>query len=562
MMARFSMFLSRSRGRDGHVRRLAATITGAILLALTVAAPLDRARAAAETGDVEPERLAILIGNGSYPNVYDTPNAPNDARDIGDKLSEMGFAVVVATDVSKDGFLELLDGMKERLDAADSVVFYYAGHGFQFGGENYLVPTSARLENESDIVEQTVKLADVIARLQDRQRPTLIFLDACRDNPLGSEREAGLAQLDGGDSTFIAFATQPGAVTADGDARNSPFAQALLAHLERPGLSVSDLMIEVRTTVEALTLGRQTPWDQSSLRQQFYFAEAPEIDPSVLEANFMAILGRPELQDELRIRLASSDPNALHSFIMSYSGEGASTTRSLDTGLPTAGAPGEADPKATLGEAKDAKPVQLATLAPAAAAATTASKPQVEVAVQNGLAALLSPGGSKDGGLGEKELARRVQTELARLGCYRMGIDGLWGRGSQKAMNDYNGERGKSYPVDAPSMDALTSLFLDSGRVCKAPVVRKAPATASLTTKGSSGAKSSGGSKKATTKSRSRTKTASRTPARSAPKATPKRSSAKKKAAPRRTATKAAKPRAPAKLPPDISGGIGIGGIF
>ena len=544
----------------GSARRVGSLAIGLLfLLVVAMLGPLDRAFAAAETGDVEPERLAILVGNGSYPNVYDTPNAPNDARDIGDKLSEMGFAVVVATNVSRDGFLELLDGMKERLDAAESVVFYYAGHGFQFEGENYLVPTSARLENETDITEQTVKLADVISRLQDRQRPTLIFLDACRDNPLGSGREAGLAQLDGGDSTFIAFATQPGAVTADGDARNSPFAQALLAHLDRPGLSVSDLMIKVRTTVEALTLGRQTPWDQSSLRQQFYFAEAPEIDPSVLEANFMAILGRPELQDELRVRLASSDPNALHSFIMSYSDDGASATRSLDAGLPVGGAAGEADPKAALG---GNKPVQLATLSPTKAAQGTA-KP--EVAVQNGLAALLSPGGGNDGGLGEKELARRVQTELARLGCYRMGIDGLWGRGSQKAMNDYNKERGKAFTVEAPSMDALTGLFLDSGRVCKAPVVKKAPATASLTTKGSSRAKSSSSSRKKATKpsksrakTKSRTKTAARTPAKKKAVKSSRRSSAKKAT----TRRAAAKPKAPAKLPPDISGGIGIGGIF
>ena len=539
----------------GNAPRVGSLAVGLLLLfVMAMLGPLDCAFAAAETGDVEPERLAILVGNGSYPNVYDTPNAPNDARDIGGKLSEMGFAVVVATDVSKEGFLELLDGMKERLDAAESVVFYYAGHGFQFEGENYLVPTSARLENEADITGQTVKLADVISRLQDRQRPTLIFLDACRDNPLGSGREAGLAQLDGGDSTFIAFATQPGAVTADGDARNSPFAQALLAHLDRPGLSVSDLMIKVRTTVEALTLGRQTPWDQSSLRQQFYFAEAPEIDPSVLEANFMAILGRPELQDELRVRLASSDPNALHSFIMSYSDDGASTTRSLDTGLPVGSAAGEADPKAALG---GNKPVQLATLSPTAAAGGTA-KP--EVAVQNGLATLLSPGGGNNGGLGEKELARRVQTELARLGCYRMGIDGLWGRGSQKAMNDYNKERGKSFVVEAPSMDALTGLFLDSGRVCKAPVVKKAPATASLTTKGSSRATSSSSSRKKVTKpTKSRTKTAARTPSKKKA-ATSSRRSSPKKAAPRRAA--ASKPRAPAQLPPDISGGIGIGGIF
>lgn len=241
----------------------------------------------------EAKRLALVIGNADYVTVPKLKNAAKDATDVADALRRLGFEVTLLTDLRSADLAAEIDVFAAEAQTAESTVFYYAGHAFQMSGVNYLVPVDAALQSREAIRTETWNLDGIIARLQDRKRQTLVFLDACRNDPVpqsvrGSGAADGLARMQTGVGTFVAFATEPGAVTYDGagDAPNSPFTASLLKNIETPGLSISDMMIRVRNEVSETTGGRQTPWDQSSLREQFYFQAATEQKQELTEADY------------------------------------------------------------------------------------------------------------------------------------------------------------------------------------------------------------------------------------------------------------------------------------
>ena len=257
-------------------------------------------------------RLAIVIGNSNYQStrLEHLANAANDATKLAESLKRLNFDVLIQTDLSAAGFAKLFRDADAKLAATSSVLIFYAGHGVQLQGENYLLPVDTPdPESMEKLSASAVKLNDVIARFASRDRQTFVFLDACRNNPLGSGTNTGngLAQVEVGENTFIAFATQPGNVTVDGSGDNSPFTTALLKNVEIPGLSISDMMIRVRNETEALTVGRQVPWDQSNLREQFYFTEQQVLDPAQLSASLSRILSDPVAKQKLQMELASND---------------------------------------------------------------------------------------------------------------------------------------------------------------------------------------------------------------------------------------------------------------
>jgi hypothetical protein len=316
----------------------------------------------------EARKLALVVGNSDYTGVAPLKNAARDATDIADALKRLGFEVTLLTDVKSEQFWDRVEAFSVDAETADSTVFFYSGHAFQMNGANYLVPVNAQLTSRESIQQETWNLDGIIARLQDRKRQTLIFLDACRNDPLpqsvrGTGAAAdGLARLQTGVGTFVAFATEPGAVTYDGagEAPNSPFTTALLEHIETPGISISDLMIEVRNEVEERTLRRQTPWDQSSLREQFYFNPVAEAKQELSDADY-----------EL---LAQLDPEDRKKFLdlLRSSGFSDSSLKAADTAIEVASLGLEMaadDGGMTIGDAVIA-PTEQVILADAGAAAT------------------------------------------------------------------------------------------------------------------------------------------------------------------------------------------------
>ncbi len=244
-----------------------SVIWAAIIFVLSIMA-IAPAQAAA--------RVALVIGNGGYANIQSLKNPARDAADMAAKLEDLGFDVILGIDADRQQFGKLLGKALDRAKDAGSVVFYYAGHGFEVSGANRLVPVDAVLRDRARIADETIDANDVIARLNASGQQLIVLLDACRNSPLpkGIKLETdgeGLAKIEGGRDIFVAFATEPRQVAGDGKGRNSAFTKALLTHMERPGLSIADMMVDVRRDVFASTKGKQLPWDQSSLKSSFYF---------------------------------------------------------------------------------------------------------------------------------------------------------------------------------------------------------------------------------------------------------------------------------------------------
>jgi hypothetical protein len=244
---------------------------------------------------VAERRVALVVGNSSYANVPRLPNPRNDAGDMISRLKAIGFDVIPGLDLDRNGFLNTLASFGRAAEGADVALFFYAGHGLQVNGQNYLVPTDAKVEYEAELDIALIPVPLVMQQLARGSRVNIVLLDACRDNPFAKELSRslgtrsssalgrGLSRIQTASGTFIAFATQPDNVAQDGDGRNSPFTGALLANMEKPGLSLSDLMIEVRNEVMRQTNGKQVPWDSSSLTGRFSFkmeGTVPQTGPS------------------------------------------------------------------------------------------------------------------------------------------------------------------------------------------------------------------------------------------------------------------------------------------
>ena len=189
------------------------------------------------------KRVALVIGNGSYKHTAHLKNPANDAGDMAAALQRLGFDVLRGIDLSHSGMRDIIRSFTQKVTGADVALVFYAGHGLQVGGKNYLLPVDAQIETQADLEFGSIDLNLVLGFMEGQAKTSIVFLDACRDNPLGARlsrgtRSAsvgrGLAQVDTGVGTLIAFATQPGNVALDGEGRNSPFTSALLTIIERP----------------------------------------------------------------------------------------------------------------------------------------------------------------------------------------------------------------------------------------------------------------------------------------------------------------------------------------
>jgi general L-amino acid transport system substrate-binding protein len=261
-----------SRG-TGLFGRLLAVLAWALVASQPAAAQSDG-------------RVALVIGNGKYVHANPLPNPANDARAVAKALRDVGFDVSAGEDLDRSGMERLLREFLTKASAARVAVVYYAGHGMQVNGRNYLVPVDAKLESAAVLNFETIELDKILASLDDDGRANIVILDACRDNPLSRSFAsksrsaavgAGLASYSTlGIGTLIAFATAPDKVALDGDRENSPFTESLIRHLRTPGLEVRQMLSRVRDDVARATRNQQIPWDNSSLRGDVYLAGLPQ----------------------------------------------------------------------------------------------------------------------------------------------------------------------------------------------------------------------------------------------------------------------------------------------
>lgn len=297
-------------------RRIARpALSAAVWVAFSLLVGLARAQS------VPDARVALVIGNGAYDGVP-LANPANDAREMARTLTDLGFQVVEVRDATKVQMAQALSRVHDALRGRHGVgMLYYAGHGLQLDWRNYMLPVDARPRNAADVQRQALDVQQVMDTFRSAgNRMNIVVLDACRDNPFGSETGArGLAQMDAPPGTLLAFATAPGNVAEDGDAAtgNGLYTRFLVKELRSPGARIEEVFKRVRLQVRRASQGRQVPWESTSLESDFYF------DPAAAhqrEADTLGSVGSALLQQKAdwdRIK-ASADADDFYAYLQKY----------------------------------------------------------------------------------------------------------------------------------------------------------------------------------------------------------------------------------------------------
>jgi hypothetical protein len=229
---------------------------------------------------VAADRVALVIGNADYP-AAPLQNPINDARAMAEKLTSVGFDVIKVENATLAQMNRAIVKLTDRLTNEGAVVFYFAGHGMQLRGKNFLLPVDAVTTSEASVRNTAYDFDQLMDSLGESRRTNVIILDACRNNPYSNARggSRGLAQANAPYGTLISYATSPGLTAADGEGENGLFTSALLRHLGQPA-TIEEVFKKVRVDVATTSKGEQVPWESSSLVGSFSFVER-EADPDV-----------------------------------------------------------------------------------------------------------------------------------------------------------------------------------------------------------------------------------------------------------------------------------------
>ena len=434
-----------------------------LLAALAAAGSITPAEAQAPAPT---KRVALVIGNSAYQHAGFLPNPKNDATDIAAALEKVGFSVILATDLDKTNMERTIRRFAQAAKGAHVSLLFYAGHGIQVAGQNYLVPIDAKLTDASGLDFELVR-ADLVQRTMEREAATnLLFLDACRDNPLARNLARamgtrsvsigrGLAMVESGIGTLISFSTQPGNVALDGDGRNSPYTTALVRNMSHGGLDISSLLIGVRREVMASTNNAQVPWEHSALTERFYFA-GPDRSETSANANTSATIAPTQLTAMPAPLVA---PPAAAPALPSYEQQA------------------ELALWATIRDSRNPELYQSylerfprGIFAPAARMLLEQTKrdggrlPASATDIAKALAEPTPP--STEPPADPSRIALDLQGELARLGCLSGQQDGRWGAKSKSALLEFARRAKVALPGEGPSIAALAEVKKHTLRVC------------------------------------------------------------------------------------------------
>ncbi len=239
-------------------------------------------------------RVALVIGNSAYQAVTPLANSTNDSKDMAATFERLGFEVTLADDLTYDGMRRTLQDFSNKVHGTDMAVIYYAGHGIEIDHRNYLIPVDARLRTDRSVAFEAIPLDLVLASVDGARDLKIVLLDACRSNPFtarmkltGGSRSIGrgLSRVEPETGTLVGFAAREGTVAEDGKGRNSPYAAALLSHIEKPGLEISLMFRQVRDDVLKATGNQQEPFTYGSLPgKNLYFIPPSNVSNSTVEA--------------------------------------------------------------------------------------------------------------------------------------------------------------------------------------------------------------------------------------------------------------------------------------
>jgi len=421
--------------------------TGKLFLISLLALVWSATASLAQSSLVTQKRIALVIGNSNYTKLQSLPNPANDSKLMAKTLRKLDFEVVATSDADFLGMRRAIKefGRKLRASGKDTVgLFYYAGHGVQVQGTNFLIPLGAEVSAEADLEVEAITASDVLVQMEAAGNSfNMVILDACRNNPYkGTLRSntRGLARLTAASGSLVAFAAAPGQVAADGDGENSPYTAALVEAMQVPGLSVEQMFKRVRISVEAATDNQQTPWEESSLRGDFYF------NPQKVAPEYVATPEiNPAAQEWATIQNTRSTA-VLKAFIKRYPGniyaEYARVTLEEKTATLT---------KQKQPQAEKAKP------------------PVPEISQDQQIASLQRNTGQRS--IRPKPLNRRqmtilLQQQLTRVGCDPGEVDGQWGRKSRRALVRFKRFAKIKLPYSDLSPEVVDAVKQKAARVC------------------------------------------------------------------------------------------------
>jgi hypothetical protein len=290
-----------------------------VALALAATAASWASAALAQSRGVEP-RTALVIGNAGY-SFSPLANPANDARDMAEALRAAGFDVILKTDASQDSIEDGVRQLGAALKSKGGVgLFYFAGHGVQSSGENFLLPIGQGFASETDLKARAFNASEAVdAMAAARNGLNMVILDACRNNPLTTRPNAtrGLSQIDSNASLFVSFSTSPGAVALDGEGRNSPYTKHLAGSIATAGLSLEDTFKRTLKGVYQETRGQQTPWISSSFFGDFTFRPGVVAKPRPAESQIAPRMDAPQPQ---AAAVAATGPESMLAGIYRTSG--------------------------------------------------------------------------------------------------------------------------------------------------------------------------------------------------------------------------------------------------
>ena len=474
------------------------------------------------------KRVALVVGNSSYQNAPPLPNPANDAAAIAATLKGAGFDVVDSRhNLSSSEMRQALRDFADQARDADIALVYYAGHGIEIDGTNYLIPTDARLERDTDIYDEAFSLDRVLLAIEPARQLRVVIVDACRNNPFADTMKRtvasrsisrGLARVEPAVSnTLIAFAAKAGLTALDGNSKNSPYATALVKYIAKPGLDLRRAFGFVRDDVLQATGNRQEPYVYGSLGgEDVALVPAPKAEEPTQAGN-----PQSEIRRDYELALQLRNKAALGAFLTQHpDGYYASLAKLQLNQLDAQDARVAATEKARQAEQEQARLMsqgaQRADQEKAAAdlaaadeariaaekrkqaaqeqaaeaernrtasetsivAALSGNKPAVENAVADNPAAAASVQDDKAAkvaalsmeppqtDLAKLDLAKAVQSELSRVGCFTGAVDGQWNAVSQRSLALFNRHAGTKFDAKLASLDALDAIKLKPSRVC------------------------------------------------------------------------------------------------
>ncbi|WP_426410885.1 caspase family protein [Bradyrhizobium ganzhouense] len=456
------------------------------------------------------KRVALVLANSAYQHAPLLANPVNDGAVMAKTLKDAGFDIVDSRhDLTALDTRRVLREFADSTRDADIAVVYYAGHGIEVEGSNYLIPVDAKLERDTDVYDEALSLDRVLVAVEPAKQLRLVILDACRDNPFGRTMKRtlasrgigrGLAQVEPTSSnTLIAYSAKAGFTAQDGDGANSPFTIALSRHLTTPGLDVRRAFGFVRDDVLKSTGNKQEPFVYGSLGGEDVPLVPVKATPVTAAAPAPAVNPQADMRRDYELALQVGNKPAWEAFLAQHPDGFYANLAKLQLDKIQAEqvhaaaiekakqADAERDRLAALGAQKDAQ-AKAAADAKAAEQAQLAAQKAKEQAQQQAAAAeqqrvnlaataptaapasTASPAGTNVASLTPAttpaDLSRSVQTELGRVGCFSGQADGNWNTSAQRSLSQFNRYAGTKLDVKVASTDALDTVKSKQSRVC------------------------------------------------------------------------------------------------